>query len=318
MIKKKIYRKFVITSAALFALLLLYLIPKDNYNLKAREELVYTNREINMNEIFLLDSNDYIGRTKVAIKETEVNKKAKELLEILINGSSGESKVPNGFRSIIPLGTNINSIVYDNGVLKVDFSSDLLEIKEELEEKMIEAIVYTLTSIEGVDKVIIYVDGNVLSKLPKTKINLPSTLDRSFGINKEYDLKNVNNINSVTTYYVSKYNNNTYYVPVTKYTNDSKEKIEVIVENLSSSPIYNTNLISYLNSNAKLLSAQTTSDSLDLVFNSYIFSNVEEKDVLEEVIHTISLSIKDNYDVQNVSISVDNEEIYKSTLKTIE
>ena len=52
---------------------------------------------------------------------------------------------------------------------------------------MIEAIVYTLTSIDQVDKVIIYVEGDILTKLPKTKINLPSTLDRTFGINKEFD-----------------------------------------------------------------------------------------------------------------------------------
>ena len=149
-------------------------------------------------------------------------------------------------------------------------------------------------------------------------INLPSVLDRSYGINKEYDLKNTSNIQGVTTYYVSKYNDNTYYVPVTKYTNDSRDKINVIVENLSSSHIYNSNLMSYLNNNAKLLSVEQSVDSLDLVFNSYIFSNIEEKHILEEVLYTINLSIRDNYDVKSVSINVDEEEIYKSVLKTIE
>ena len=318
MIKKKLYRKIAVTSAALFALFLLYLIPKNEYNLDVKQELSYVNNDVIKNEVFLLDSYEFIGRTEVVINETEINKKAKELLEVLINGSAGESKIPNGFKAIIPSGTSINSIVFNDGILKVDFSKELLDIKESLEEKMIEAIVFTLTSIEEIDKVIIYVEGNILTKLPKTKINLPSVLDRSYGINKEYDLKNTSNIQGVTTYYVSKYNDNTYYVPVTKYTNDSRDKINVIVENLSSSHIYNSNLMSYLNNNAKLLSVEQSVDSLDLVFNSYIFSNVEEKHILEEVLYTINLSIRDNYDVKSVSINVDEEEIYKSVLKTIE
>ena len=318
MIKKKLYRKMAVTSAALFALLLLYLVPKNENILKPKQELNYVDKEIIKNEIFLLDSYEFIARTEVVVKTTEINDKAKELLEILINGSVGESKVPNGFKSIIPSGTSINSIVYNDGIIKVDFSSELLDIKQDLEEKMIEAIVFTLTSIDGIDKVIIYVDGVVLTKLPKTGINLPGILDRSYGINKEYEIKNTSNIQGITTYYVSKYNDNTYYVPVTKYSNDNRNKIEVIVENLSSSHIYNTNLMSYLNSNTKLLSATETVDTLNLVFDSYIFDNIEEKNILEEVIYTINLSVKDNYDVQNVSINVENEEIYKTVLKTIE
>lgn len=34
---------------------------------------------------------------------------------------------------------------------------------------MIEAIVYTVTTIDEVKSVIIYVDGDILTKLPKTK-----------------------------------------------------------------------------------------------------------------------------------------------------
>ncbi len=34
---------------------------------------------------------------------------------------------------------------------------------------MLEAIIYTLTSIDGIDKVIIKVEGEVLNKLPNSK-----------------------------------------------------------------------------------------------------------------------------------------------------
>ena len=43
-----------------------------------------------------------------------------------------------------------------------------------------------------------------------------------------------------------------------------------------------------------------------------------EKNILEEVIYTISLSVDANYDVKEVVFQVDNQEIYKSVIKTIE
>ena len=316
MIKRFTMKRIIMSSAVLFALLLLCLIP--NKELKIEEKVKYIENDNLKTVIYLLDNHNYLARTTVAINNTEVEKKAKDLLNILIKDSSGESKVPNGFKSIIPSNTEIKSLELVNDIIKVNFSKELLDVNEEYEEKVIEAIVYTLTSIDGVNKVIIYVDGDVLSKLPKTKINLPSTLDKSYGINKEYNISSFKNVNSVTVYYVSKFNDDTYYVPVTKYMNDDREKIKIIIEELASAPLYNTGLMSYLNSNISLLASEQDIDSLSLVFDDYLFNDANSKNILEEVIYSISLSVGDNYDVKEVIFEVNNEEIYKSVIKTIE
>ncbi len=316
MIKRFTIKRIIMSSAVLFALLLLCLIP--NKELKIEEKVKYIENDNLKTVIYLLDNHNYLARTTVAISNIEVEKKAKDLLNILIKDSSGESKVPNGFKSIIPSNTEIKSLELVNDIIKVNFSKELLDVSEEYEEKVIEAIVYTLTSIEGVNKVIIYVDGDVLSKLPKTKINLPSTLDKSYGINKEYNISSFKNINSVTVYYVSKFNDDTYYVPVTKYMNDDREKIKIIIEELASAPLYNTGLMSYLNSNISLLASEQDVDTLSLVFDDYLFNDANSKNILEEVIYSISLSVGDNYDVKEVIFEVNNEEIYKSVIKTIE
>lgn len=319
MLKKFWIKKIMIATSALFALLLICLIPKEEKVLSnIKQELEYVDKSVNKSEVFLLDVNNYLARTSVVLTSTDITGKAKEILTTLITGSSGESKIPNGFRGILPSETKILTVEYKDDVLKVNLSSDLLDVKEEMEEKLIEAIVYNLTSIDGVNKIMLFIDGNILTKLPKTGINLPTTLDRSFGINKEYEIDSTKNITNVTVYYINKYNDNEYYVPVTKYVNDDREKIQIIVDELTSSPIYSSNLMSYLNSNTKLLEISESVDCLDLVFNSYIFSDADEKEILEEVIYTISLSVKDNYDVNEVSFNVNNEEIYKSILKTIE
>lgn len=318
MIKKTVIKKMILTMAIIFSISLMYLLPGKENNNQFKEEVVYTNNEITQSIIYLLDNSNMLGRTKVVVNESDVEAKAKELLEILIKDGKGESKIPSGFQSIIPSDTRIISIELENELIKVNFSNDLLDVKQELEEKVIEAIVYTLTNIDGIKQVIIYVDGNVLSYLPKSKIHLPSTLDRSYGINKEYDLKTYKDINSVVVYYVSKYNNDTYYVPVTKYLNDDRDKIKIIIDELASSPLYHSNLMSYLNNNVSLLSAEQDLGTMKLVFDNYVFQDSDSKKILEEVIYTISLSIGDNYDVNEVIFEVEEEEICKSVIKTIE
>lgn len=317
MIKRKLLKKILITSTGLFALLLIYLIPKDNTLKNIPQNLEYITN-ITTNSIFLLDNDNYLAKATVPIENDKIEDKIKELVEILISGGNGENKIPNGFKSILSSETKILSINYDNGLIKINFSKDLLDIPKELEQKMIEAIVYTITSIPEVENIIIYVEGNILTKLPKTNINLPSTLNRNFGINKVFDFTNVNDINKITVYYINKHNDNYYYVPVTKYLNDSREKIRIIIDELSSTYSYNTNLMSFLNDKTELLETTITDDSLNLVFNSYIFEDIINKNILEEVIYTISLSIKDNYDVKEVIFNVGNEEIYKSVLKTLD
>ena len=313
MIKRKIMRKLIVTSSILFAFILVYFIPKDKELKNVKEELEYNYKDVVKETIYLLDNNNYLGKAEIALSTNDTVTMVRELLETLITDGIGEDKIPNGFTSIIPSDTKINSIELDKGILKVDFSKELLDVKKELEEKVIESIIYTVTEVNEIDKVVIFVDGKILTKLPKSNINLPTTLDRNFGINKKYDITTFKDITPVTIYYINKHNNNTYYVPVTKYINDDREKIEIIIDELTTSPIYTSNLMSYLNSNTKLLKSNIDKDLMSLEFNDYIFNDYEDKKILEEVIYTISLSIYDNYNVHEVSFINDSKEVYTSS-----
>lgn len=321
MLKKRSIRKILASTSVLVAMLLVYLIPKNQeYTLNTNNEVEYVDTNMTFQSVYLLDQNDFVARSKIVSSNNEytVIEKSKELLEVLISDGQNESSIPSGFKPIIPSDTKIIGISFEDGLLKVNFSKELLDVKEEYEEKMIEAITYTLTSIKDVDKIIIYVEGDVLTKLPKTKINLPSTLDKDYGINKDYELTKTDNYQKVTVYYVSKYSDEYYYVPVTKYLNDDRDKIKIIIDELSSSYVHNSNLMSFLNNNTKLLASNIDNGVFDLTFNEYIFNDLNSKEILEEVIYTISLSIKDNYDVEEVNFQVDDQEIYKSVLKTLE
>lgn len=312
MLKRMSIKKIMVSSCAILLLLIIYLIPDNKREINLKQDKIEYSYNNVVSTIYLVDRNNYVARTSIPSCKCEGVDKAKDLVEGLIIDGNKSSIIPNGFRSIIPPSVRILNLSLDNSILTIDFSKDILDVSEREEKKMLEAIIYTLTSIEGIDKIIIKVEGEVLSNLPNSGESLPSVLDKSYGINKTYDLVNTSDIDSYTLYYVNKYNNNEYYVPVTKYVNSKiTDPIKVIIKELSSSPIYETNLMSYLNSEAKLISYDLSEDSLKLNFNSLLLSDVDKKSILEEVIYTISLSMDNIYnDLKEVSFWVDDEEIY--------
>ncbi len=319
MLKKMSIKKIMVSSTAIILLLVIYLIPDNKKDIDLKNDKIeYTYNNVE-STIYLVDSNNYVARTSIATCKCDGVDLAKDLVNGLIIGGSKNNIIPNGFRSILPPDVSILNIELNNKILVIDFSKELLEVNEKDEEKMLEAIIYTLTSIDGIDKVIIKVEGEVLDKLPNSKNNIPTVLDRSYGINKIYDLSSLNDIMSYTTYYISTYNDNKYYVPVTKYVNSKDSDIvKVIIKELGSSPIYQTNLMSYLNANTTLNDYELVDNSLSLNFNELLLNEIDKKNILEEVIYTISLSMDNIYnDLESVSFLVNNEEIYKVNINDI-
>ena len=318
MLKRMSIKKIMISSLAFLILLVIYLIPNNRKEIELSNdniEYIYDNIK---STIYLIDSDEYVARTSISTCNCDGKEKARDLLEGLIIDGSKSSIIPNGFRSIIPPGTIIKDIELKNKVITIDFSKELLDINKKEEEKMIESIIYTLTSINGIEKVIIKVEGEILNKLP-SGTNLPTILDRKYGINKSYDLVNTSNIESYTVYYVSEYNENTYYVPVTKYINNKNDDlIRVIIKELSSSPIYETNLMSYLNNRAHLTNYEMIENNLKLNFNELLLNDLDNKNILEEVIYTISLSVNNIYNnLETVSFYVNDTEVYSLSINDI-
>lgn len=319
MLKRMSIKKIIISTTAIILMLVIYLIPSNRKDINLKNDKVeYTYNNV-VGTIYLVDSNDYVARTTIPTCKCEGISLAEDLIEGLITGGKKNNIIPNGFRSIIPSDVSIKNIELNDKTLTIDFSKELLEVNEKDEEKMIEALVYTLTSINGIDKLIIKVEGNILTKLPNTNANIPTILDKSYGINKDYELTSTNNILSYTTYYTSTYNDNKYYVPVTKYVNTSdKDVVKVIIKELGSSPIYQTNLMSYLNANAILSDYEFDNNSLKLNFNELLLNDVDKKNILEEVIYTIGLSMDNAYsNLETVSFLVNNEEVYTLNINDI-
>jgi len=314
MIRRFLISRIIRTTIILFIVAIFVMfVQKNEYKLEKEviSNIEYVNSVINEQEIFLLDKNGMLSRTSVIMNEKNIEKQVKHLLDVLIIDGANSSLIKDGFNALIPKGTKINGITVSNSIAKVNFSKDFLNYNEKDEVSIIEAITYTLTSLEDISGVLIYIESEMLNILPKTKELLPEILTRSYGINKVYDITSVKNICSTTVYYISESNDEYYYVPVTKYTNDSNEKIKIIIDELSSGPIYQTNLMSFLNYNIELINYEFNENQAVLEFNNYIFDDQNTYKVLEEVAYSISLSVMDNYNVNEVIFYVDDTEVFK-------
>lgn len=314
MLKKQIIKKVTISSAILFSFLLLYIIPNKKYEKNLKQELTYIDKNLKRESIYLLEQNNYLARTSVTIDNTDITKKVYELLNILIIDSKGENKIPSGFKGVIPSNTEILGVEYKDNLIKINFNKYLLDVPKEEEEKIIEAIIYTLTSIKEIKKIIIYIDGKVLSFLPKSQIALPNVLDRNYGINKQYNIKNYKDVKKVVVYYLNTYNDKYYYIPVTKYLNDDRDKSDILITELSNN---SSDLITLVDNNLKLKESKIEDNILYLTFNNKIFKN-DEQEIKEEIKNIISLTFMDNFNVDSIIFKYNNKQICKSVIKTIE
>lgn len=314
MLKRKALKKIMITTLTVCLLLAIYLMPSSITNNKSTNniEVKYSKTTEKVN-VYLLNEDDLLVMATTIIKNDQgLIYKAKNVLKHLIDASN--DLLPNGLNSVIPKKTKILDVFHTEGIITVNFSKEILEIDEELKGKMLEAITFSLLEIDGVGGVRIKVDDKNINEVIDDK--LPEIFTKEYGINKKYDIKGRKNIKKVVMYYIDEISNDKYYVPVTKYVDDTRDKINIIIEDLSSNYIYEPNLVSYLNQNTELINYELDSDTMLLNFNTSIFMN--DKEILEEVVYSISYSVFDNYDVEEVVFKVNNEEILKKTLKDIE
>lgn len=307
MLKRRALRKIIITTFSIVTVFIICIIPDklnstDNF-LNPKLDIEYVSN-LGTNEIYLLGPNKYLVKTNVLLEEKSLNTKIRGVIDYLTIQKS--EKIPNGLSGMIPSDTILNEVSVNDKIATLDFSSSLLKVTSELEERVIEAIVYSVINLDEVAGVTIKIEGKLLTELPQSKKKLPEVLTREFGINKVFDIDNLNGIQKVTLYYMDKISNNSYYVPVTKYLNDDREKINIIIDNLSSNYIYESSLVSLLSQDTELINYQVQDEIMTLNFNNGIFTNDR---VLEEVTYTIAESVCDTYSVKSVIFQVEGKDI---------
>ena len=288
MLKKKALRKIFITTLSMLIILTVYTIPtikKDNVLRTNLEIEDITN--LKTDKIYLLNKENYLVKTDIFIDTNNLNNKIKKIINYLIINNN---KIPSNLNGYIPKNTKLLGFNIESNSIVLNFSQEFKN--SDNEEMMITGIVYSLLELKEIKEVSFQVED----KFYKDYTNL----NKDIGINKNILYSNRKDINKVVTYYLDESDN--YYVPVTNYINDKREKIEIIVDSLKETK---KGLISYINDNTELLNYIEENNLLILNFSKELKN--KNNIASEKILNTISYSVFDNYDVNMVMFQIEGE-----------
>ena len=177
-----------------------------------KQEFVVDLSEKNYRKVYLLDDNKFLI-------PLSVNVVSKDYLvdEIYTIVSDLRDLKVEGFTTVLPSDVKINRIELENGILNIDFSKEFLNYQSDLEEKIIEALTWSVLDFKEVNGLTISVDGVKLERMPNNGLVLPEVLNKEIGINKYHDLDRDNlNSDDVVLLYEKRIGEVNYYVPVTR------------------------------------------------------------------------------------------------------
>ena len=159
MLKRFALKKIIIISFSFLVLLIIYFFPeKETYNINTT--LTYVNPTTI--PIYLVDDNNLVSRFEVIQKSNDQETLIEEIITNLTIDTKTNSHIPNNFKKIIPKNTKLLSKDLNDGLLKINFSKEFLNVSKDNEEKLIESLIFSLTEIKNVKKIMIFFEGEKL------------------------------------------------------------------------------------------------------------------------------------------------------------
>ena len=263
-------------------------------------------------QLYLLDSNGLVAPQSIELPVPESKEVATQLLEYLVKDGPVTALLPNGFQAVLPEGTEVLGItLQDDGTMVVDLSEEFKNYEAKDEQKILQAMTYTLTQFEQIKKIKIWLNGHPLDEMPVDGTPISNGHSRANGINiVNSDVVDIVMGQAVTLHFPTEYNNIRYYVPVTKYVSKSDKNIyESVVHSLLNGPGPETNLIHVFNSETILVGSPVLEDGiLKLVFSEDVLKNKEQAMISDEVMETLVRSLTELEEVEGVDIKVENME----------
>ncbi|HJV17450.1 MAG TPA: GerMN domain-containing protein, partial [Bacillales bacterium] len=256
-------------------------------------------------ELYLIDKDGYVVPQTLALpKKTSV---ATQALEYLVADGPVSEMLPNGFRAVLPAGTDVSVNIDKDGVASVDFSKEFKNYKEADEMKILQSITWTLTQYPTVKNVKISMAGKELSEMPVGGSPISENLTRAAGINLDTsNVMDITNTKPVTVYFIGGAEGSYYYVPVTRRVNNNvDDNIAAVVDELVKGPSQSSNLVTDFMPDVKLLEApKIENGKVTLNFNENIFGSFEEKMISQHLLDSLVLSLTEQKGIEQVAVLV--------------
>ena len=283
----RIIRRLFYTTITTFIILTIYTISNIDRNVLRTNLEIENITNLKTDTIYLLNKDNYLTKVDIFLDSKNQKDKIYNIVECL----KKTKNLKSNYKGYIPKNTKIISLDIKDKTIYIDLTKDFNESDINIS---VPGLVKSLLEIKNIDKIDLKVEGKYLK-------NYNRLLTKDIAINKKYYLNDRKNINKVVIYYLTEDNN---YIPVTKYLNDKREKIEIIVDELTNNTDFY--LISYLNSNTRLINYKEENNVLLLNFNKYL---IDDKNIIDYNLLELSYSIFDNYDVYSVIFEVDGKQL---------
>ncbi|RAS82421.1 GerMN domain-containing protein [Priestia endophytica] len=285
---------------------------KDNQKIKeegketTKEEKSKKAEKTLTREVYLIDKNGFVVPQTIDVPKADAA--AAEIIEYLVVGGPIDQMLPNGFRAVLPAGTEVKSVnLKENGTLVVDFSPEFKEYKAEDESRILQSLTWTLTQFDAVKNVQLQINGYDQKEMPVNKTPISEELTRADGINMQTEgITDMTSTSSATLYYLSQNADGTYYVPVTKRLDLGKtdeERFTAVVDSLINE--VPKGLVGDFNNEAALVAKPEYEDgTVTLTFNKALLNSAEKSQLSKHVVDALALSLTEQKGVENVSIEV--------------
>lgn len=260
--------------------------------------------------LYLLSKEGVVVPHTIELPKLDSNEVAAQAVEYLVEGGPISNLLPSGFEAVLPAGTEVIDMnLEEDGTLVVNLTEEFNEYDGEKEQQIIQAMTFTLTEFDSVERVKLWVNGFEQNTMPVNGTPIRDGVSRANGINiLDSDAVDLINSEAVTIFYPAQYGESIYYVPVTQHI-ESDDLNFGIIEALLSGPTYESKLLHVFNPNIELLDVNVSSDGVLMVeFTEEILADVNEAYIADEVIETLVLTLTDRPDISSVSISVENIE----------
>lgn len=264
-------------------------------------------------QLYLLDANGMVVAQTLELPQPDSKEVATQALEYLVKGGPVTQLLPNGFEAVLPEGTEILGLnLQEDGTVIVDVSSEFEDYESDEEVKILEAMTYTLTQFDSIDRVQLRINGYPQSEMPVDGTPIGEGYSRTKGINViATDTIDLIDSEVVTMFYPAEYNDNRYYIPVTQHIKAVDDnKYGSIVQALIEGPGYNNlNITHVFNTHTMLKENPRLKDGiLELEFSKDILQDEDQGVISDEVMETLVRTLTEQQAVEAVHVKVEDVE----------
>ena len=264
--------------------------------------------------VYLSDQKGMLAPVTLGIPKVEGKDPILGGIEAMVDGGDYAPYIPVGFRGLLPAGTQVKqfSVDQENKLAVIEFNINFSQYDAKDERKILEALTWTLTGHEGIDKVQIWMEGAKLNEMPVNHTPLDRPLSRTLGINlQKADDAQYTQSSPVTVYFSGLSPAGIqYYVPVTRLVEAGQDSVEAALQELIRGPQNGDGLEQVMTSETALTSVDKNEDgSLTVSLNESMFEQDEE--IPAEMLQAVVLTVTENAGDTKVKIRMNDFEQVK-------